>query len=234
MNRSKLAVFASAFGITLALAFFSFIAFLAFAPSVARAAGPSITKAILWDASNNGPVGGVANPIAVLAQNSLGSGGTKGVVVLPASEFGQGFFSLVADGVTPAISDTLITFTKNMNGTTTATQTVLTTIGGVNYRVQGIFCSASAGATANVMRVRFRYNAAGACTNGSSIVANCEMAPNYGTATASEGGSSCHMSIPEGVTITGDGTKSFCLSESAIAAAGTLSCTVIGRIYTTP
>lgn len=163
---------------------------------------------------------------------------TKGVqtsLAIPTQDFkdsGRSYVAIGADGVTPAIAETVITFTKVVADTSTAAQTSYTITNAKTFRIQSICASFTAGATANRVRVAVRLNTGGACVAGSNILLPvAELAPNYGTATAAEGGASVCMPIPDGLEIAGNGTKAICLSESATAAAGTLTMTLVGYEY---
>lgn len=146
---------------------------------------------------------------------------------------GRTYVALSADGVTPAIAETVITFTKTVADTQTAAQTSYTITTGKTLRIQAICPSITAGAAANRVRVALRMNTGGACIAGSNIlVPVAELAPGYGTAAASEGGvfGGCMM-IPDGLEISGNGTKAICLTENAVAASGTLTVNLVAYEY---
>jgi hypothetical protein len=145
---------------------------------------------------------------------------------------GRSYVVFSADGVTPAIAETVITFTKIVADTSTAAQTSYTITSGKTLRIQAVCASMTAGATANRIRVALRLNTGGACVAGSKILLPVvELAPNYGTATAAEGGASACFPIPDGLEIAGNGTKAICLSENATAASGTLTVGLIANEY---
>lgn len=149
-----------------------------------------------------------------------------------AKDGGRTYVALSADGVTPAIAETVVTFTKTVADTQTAAQTSYTITSGKQLRIQAICASFTAGAAANRVRVALRMNTGGACVAGSNIlIPVAELAPNYGTATASEGGSFVCQPIPDGLEITGNGTKAICLSENAVAASGTLTINLVSYEY---
>lgn len=145
---------------------------------------------------------------------------------------GRSYVVFSADGVTPAIAETVITFTKTIADTQTTGQTSYVITSGKTLRVQAICASATMGAAANRVRVALRLNTGGACIAGSNILLPVvELAPNYGTATAAEGGASACLPIPDGLEIAGNGTKAICLSEAATAASGTLTVNLVGFEY---
>lgn len=145
---------------------------------------------------------------------------------------GRSYVVFSADGVTPAIAETVITFSKTVADTQTTGQTSYTITSAKTLRIQAICVSATMGAAANRVRVALRLNTGGACVAGSNILFPVlELAPNYGTATAAEGGASGCLPIPDGFEIAGNGTKAICLSEAATAASGTLSVNLIGFEY---
>jgi hypothetical protein len=141
---------------------------------------------------------------------------------------------LGADGVTPAIAETVITFTKVIGGgTLTTAQTSYTITSGKTLRIQAICPSFTAGAAANRVRVALRLNTAGACVAGSNLILPvAELAPGYGTAAASEGGvfGGCAV-FPDGLEISGNGTKALCLTENAVAASGQLTVNLVAFEY---
>jgi hypothetical protein len=145
---------------------------------------------------------------------------------------GRSYVVFSADGVTPAVSETVITFTKTIADTQTTGQTTYTITNLKTLRIQAICASATMGAAANRIRVALRLNTGGACIAGSNILLPVlELAPNFGTATAAEGGANGCVPIPDGLEIAGNGTKAICLSEAATAASGTLTVNLIGYEY---
>jgi hypothetical protein len=165
--------------------------------------------------------------ISIRGQQAIGGG----LSVQEIKDAGRTFVVLGADGVTPAISDTLITFSKNVGGTVTATQTTYAITSGKTLRLQSLCASLTAGAAANIARVRLRLNTAGACLAGSGLLLPAlELAPQYGTAAASEGWAAGCVPIPDGLELTG-ASWNICLSESAVAASGTLTVNLIGYEY---
>src|SRR5438445_480229 len=137
-----------------------------------------------------------------------------------------------ADGVTPAVAETVITFQTSVNGTVTTGPTSYTITANKILRIQSINCAFTAGATANTVRPHLRFNTGGACVAGSNLLLPiCELSPGYGTVTAAEGESSCSVTVPDGLEIAGDGTKALCLTENAVAASGTLTCNLVAYEY---
>lgn len=155
----------------------------------------------------------------------------SGDVIREKKDFNRNFVSLGADGVTPAIAETLITFSKNVNGTVTAAQTSYAITAGKTLRLQSICASMTAGAAANRIRVAVRLNTGGACVAGSGLLLPAiELAPAFGTAAAAEGGASGCVTIPDGLDLAGV-TWNVCLTENATAASGTLTANLIGFEY---
>jgi hypothetical protein len=157
----------------------------------------------------------------------------QGDVIRNKLDVGRTFVALGADGVTPAIAETVITFSQNKNGTITGSATSYTITSGKTLRIQAICPSFTAGAAANRVRVALRLNTAGACVAGSGLlVPVAELAPGYGTAAASEGGvfGGCAV-FPDGLEISGNGTKAICLTENAVAASGQLTVNLVAFEY---
>jgi hypothetical protein len=144
---------------------------------------------------------------------------------------GRTFVVLGADGITPAIAETVITVSQNKAGTVTGGVTTYAITASKTLRLQNFACSFTAGATANRVRVALRLNTGGACVAGSGLLMPAmELSPPYGTATAGEGGAYGEIPFPDGLELTGT-SWNICLSESATAAAGTLTCTLTGYEY---
>jgi hypothetical protein len=76
----------------------------------------------------------------------------QGDVIRNKLDVGRTFVALGADGVTPAIAETVITFSQNKNGTITGSATSYTITSGKTLRIQAICPSFTAGAAANRVR----------------------------------------------------------------------------------
>jgi hypothetical protein len=142
--------------------------------------------------------------------------------------------TLVAAGVTPAASDTVITVERVFALVNTAGQTSYTISTGKSLVIQGIYLEyTQSSATAARVQVFFRYNSAGACVAGSTRVLATELAsPSFGTSAAFTGSDAVMMPIPwGGLEIKGDGTASICFSAIASSAAGTLTLSLVGFEY---
>lgn len=199
----------------------------------------SASMTVRFDASpvlvtqiTQGVASGVATPVVAPAITK-GTQSATGFTTQDLKDAGRSITILNADGVTPANTDTVLTFDKNIAGTVTTGQTAYTITSGKILRIQNVTWSfTDSSATAVRVRAYLRYNTGGGCVAGSGKVFSCEVAsPGLGTSAANEGNAVCAMPIPDGLEITGDGTKSICLSAIASSAAGTLTATVVGYEY---
>lgn len=168
---------------------------------------------------------------AIITTKGTQSVNSTGITTQDLKDAGRSFVVISADSVTPAIAETVITFQKNVAGTVTTAQTTYAITAAKTLRLQSLVCSLTAGAAANRVRVAIRLNTGGACVAGSNLLAAAmELTPTYGTATANEGGAYGEMAIPDGLELTG-ASWNICLTESAAAASGTLTCTLTGYEY---
>lgn len=176
-------------------------------------------------ASNTNP-----NPFGALI-SAKGTQAAAAAQVQEMKDASRSFVVLGADGVTPAIAETLITFSQNKAGTVTGSATSYAITSTKTLRLESLTCSLTAGAATNRVRVAVRLNTAGACTAASGLLMPAmELSPAYGTAAASQGGAFGSIQFPDGLELTG-ASWNVCLSESAAAASGTLTCTLVGFEY---
>lgn len=169
-------------------------------------------------------------PISVTTLPSL-TKGTQGATGLSAQELkdaGRNRIAFTADRVTPAASDTLVTFTKNVGGTATTAQTTYTVTSGKTFRVQAFTIGiATSTTTAFSIRVALRENTGGTCSATSAPVAMLESATL--TAVLNEGANFAELPIPDGFEF--PASDSLCISAIASSATGTLTVTVVGYEY---
>jgi hypothetical protein len=194
---------------------------------VAMTTATAGTSIATLTATNSNPTLGLLSAATVKGTQVTGALQTQDF-----KDAGRSYLAIGADGVTPAIAETVITFVKTVADTQTTGQTSYTITSAKTLRLQAICTSFTAGATANRVRVALRLNTGGACVAGSNILLPvAELAPNFGTAAAAEGGAHTCLPIPDGLEIAGNGTKAICLTESATAAAGTLTVALVGYEY---
>jgi hypothetical protein len=195
---------------------------------LASTAAVTNTLTVQLTATNTNP----GAMLTLIAPKGLQSLNGVGLTTQDLKDASRSYVVFSADGVTPAIAETVITFTKIVADTTTTAQTTYTITNAKTFRLQAICASMTAGAAANRVRVALRLNTGGACVAGSNILLPvAELAPQYGTAAAAEGGAYVCQPIPDGLEITGNGTKAICLSENAVAASGTLTVNLVGYEY---
>lgn len=165
--------------------------------------------------------------VAVVAQTK----GTQATNAIPTQDFkdsGRNRVSFTADRVTPAASDTLVTFTKNVGGTSTASQTTYTVTSGKTFRIQAVYFSVVTSTTTVISaRLALRENTGGTCTASSAPVAMMEAAGV--TAVANEGVSGTNMAIPDGWEF--PAADSICFSAIGSTSTGTMTITIMGYEY---
>lgn len=139
--------------------------------------------------------------------------------------------SLTADAVTPAASDTLVTVTKLVGDTSTASVTTYQVSSGKTLRLQSLQIQfTSSTTTANKVRVRLRTLVSGACIATSPLVGTWEVALPTGTLAANQGQNEVEIVWPDGLEFSG-ATRNVCFSAIAAAANGTLTVTLTGYEY---
>jgi hypothetical protein len=145
---------------------------------------------------------------------------------------GRTYVTLTADAVTPASSETVLTFAKNVGGTVTTGVTTYAVTAGKTLRIQAIFATLMQSSTTVVgCRLRLRHNTAGAATATSPLVATIQLGTPASSAVAGTGVAPQDIAIPDGLEIKQNGNDNITLSAIATSAAGTLSVTLIGYEY---
>ena len=159
---------------------------------------------------------------------------TKGIQATPLlgvqqpKDSGRTYITFTADAVAGVTSETLVTFTLNKQGTTTATQTNYTPTNGKTLRVQSITLSVQSGAGAGGwVRIKLRHNTAGATTTSSALVTIAET----GTSNATALGAGLSVPIPDGLEFFGDGTQTIGFTHLSSAITNVESITICGYEY---
>jgi hypothetical protein len=156
-----------------------------------------------------------------------GSQGSTGFAVQNLYDAGRARVSFTADRVTPAASDTLVTFVKNVSGTATTGQTTYTVSNGKTFRVTSIYVGIANTSTVSAnVRVALRENTGGTCAASSAAVAMLQVAA--GNIAANEGADGS-LAIPDGWEF--PAADSVCISAIAAATTDTLTITVMGYEY---
>jgi hypothetical protein len=139
--------------------------------------------------------------------------------------------TLTADAVTPASSDTLVTVTKLVGDTSTASVTTYPVTSGKTLRLQSLQISfTSSTTTANKVRVRLRTLSSGTCLANSTLVDSWEVSLPTGTLAANQGQNSVSVSWPDGLEFSGS-TRNICFSAIAAAANGVVTLSLTGYEY---
>lgn len=161
-----------------------------------------------------------------------GTQGGTGFSTQALKDAGRTYVALTADAVTPAaITDTLITFVKNVGGTETTGQTTYTVTTGKTLRLQALLITfAQSGTTAARVRVYLRATPSGTPTTASPKLAVANVASNgFGTSAANLGGDTVALPFPDGLELAAG--AGLALSALATSANGTLSISLIGYEY---
>jgi hypothetical protein len=156
-----------------------------------------------------------------------GSQGSTGFSVQNLYDAGRSRVSFTADRVTPAASDTLVTFVKNIAGTATTGQTTYTVTSAKTFRVTSIYVGLANTSTVSAnVRVALRENTGGTCTASSAAVAMLQVASG---AVAANEGANGNLTIPDGWEF--PAADSVCISAIGAATTETLTISVMGYEY---
>jgi hypothetical protein len=136
--------------------------------------------------------------------------------------------TFTADRVTPASSDTLVTFVINVGGTATTGQTTRTVTSAKTFRVQSMHIGAANSTTTPVsVRVALRENTGGTCTASSAAAVMMNTATP--AAIAAEGSDGTELSFPDGLEF--PAADSICFSAIGSTSTGTLTVSIVGYEY---
>lgn len=197
-----------------------------------------LTLALVWllaaspllaqqNVSQPAPVG-----IATAPTITKGTQGSTGLTTQDLKDAGRSRVLFTADAVAVATTEALVTFTKDVAGTGTASQTTYTVTSGKTLRVQSITVSLTdTSTTVARVRVRLRENTGGTCTASSTLAWTADFGPLPGTQAAGLALQGPFMaSVPDGLEF--PAADSICLSEVATTnATAVLSIAIIGYEY---
>jgi hypothetical protein len=180
---------------------------------------------------------GSAAPVNVTTLPTLtkGTQGSTGVTVQELHDAGRTMVTFTADNVVPILTtDTIVTFSKLVADTVTASQTTYAVTSGKTLRITGIeFSMIPSSTTVGYLRVRLRQLASGACTVAAGhVVGVWGVSTPPGTIAANAGGALTQsVSFPDGLEFSG-ATMNVCISMNVLgAAAQTVNITVHGYEY---
>jgi hypothetical protein len=169
-------------------------------------------------------------PIAI----TKGTQSTTGFTTQDLHDAGRTLVTLTADNVVPILTtDTLVTFTKLVGDTATATVTTYPVTSGKTLRITGIeFSMIPSSTTAAYLRLRLRTLTTSPCVASSPVVGVWGLSSPPGTLAANAGGVAVsNISFPEGLEFSG-ATRNICLSMNVLgAAAQTVNITLHGYEY---
>lgn len=163
-----------------------------------------------------------------IAQLSLTTAGALRAQDL--KDAGRTYVSFTATAIAGVISEALVSFTQNRQGTTTASVTSYTITSGKTLRITSISYSVkSAAAVIAFSRPALRHNTAGATTAASPIAYQC---PEINTNSATSGtGIAISIPLPEGIEFFGNGTQTIGVSHLDQATTNILNITIHGFEY---
>lgn len=191
----------------------------------------AITNALPTGANTIGKVDILGNAGGIL-DTVKGTQSATAVGVQELKDAGRKYVTLVADSVTPATSETVLTFAKNIAGTVTSGVTTYQVTSGKTLRIQAITATLMQSSTTVVAcKLHLRHNTAGAAIATSPLVAMWQLGTPATAAVGNTGIAPQDVSIPDGLEIPQNGTDNITFSAIATSAAGTLSVTLIGYEY---
>jgi hypothetical protein len=164
--------------------------------------------------------------------SAKGTQTTRAIGVQEFKDAGRTRVIFTADAVTPATSETLVTFVKNVGGTATTAQTTYTVTSGKTFRLQAIHVYyAMTSTTLSEVRVAFRENTGGACTAASALAVRLGAGVPATTATSvnHEAATQADFTIPDGLEF--PAADSLCMSAVATSTSSGLTVTVVGYEY---
>lgn len=175
-----------------------------------------------------------SNLLVTATPPSLNKGiqGGVGFTTQDLKDAGRQRVLFTADAVAPATTETLVTFTKNVNGTATASQTTYSVTSGKTLRVQAIHVYyAVTSTTLSEIRVALRENTGGACTASSALAVRlgAGMPVTTATSVAHEAATQADFAIPDGLEF--PASDSLCLSAVATSASSAMTITLVGYEY---
>jgi hypothetical protein len=164
--------------------------------------------------------------------STKGTQTTRAVGVQQFKDAGRSRVTFTADAVTPATSETLVTFVKDVAGTATTAQTTYSVTAGKTFRVQALHVYyALTSTTLSEVRVALRENTGGACTAASTLAVRLGAGVPATTATSvnHEAGTQADFTIPDGLEF--PAADSLCLSAIATSASSAVTITLVGYEY---
>lgn len=164
-----------------------------------------------------------------------GTQGATGVSAQELKDAGRALVTFTADSVVPILTtDTIVTFSKLVGDTVTASQTTYAVTSGKTLRITNVaFTMVPSSTTVASLRLRLRTLSSGACiVSTSAIVGVWQLSSPPGTLAAQAGGNvSMVVDFPDGLEFSG-ATRNVCLSMNVLgAAAQTVTITVTGFEY---
>jgi hypothetical protein len=202
------------------------------------AAIPAGTNAIGKLSANSGVIIGdvnvVSNSALIAGTAVIGKVGidqtTPGTTnkVVSSTNTGRTYVALYASLITGVTTEALATFTKNVNGTATTSQTAYTITNGKTFRITALqVIINNTTTTANNIIVNVRV--AASVSASSPIVATCAAASAAAVATVK---GMANLAIPDGIDIAGDGSIQIGVSHlENVTTASIASFTLIGFEY---
>lgn len=164
--------------------------------------------------------------LTTLPTITKGTQGSTGVSTQDLKDAGRNRVLITADRVTPATSETAITFTKDVGGTATTAQTSYTVTTGKTLRVQAlVFTVQPTSTTAVEGRVMLREGAS--C--GTSSTAAVAVDVGSAAAVANTGVGPAFVTVPDGLEF--PAATVLCLTGISTSASATFTVSLVGYEY---
>lgn len=158
-------------------------------------------------------------PVTPGAAITKGTQGTNGFTTQELKNAGRTYVTLSAQLITGVTTEALATFTKNVGGTATATQTAYTITNGKTFVIQAIsFQVKNTTTTANNLTLNVRVGGSVSATSPLVLSGFCSAA----SATATNIGAG-FVEVTDGIQIVGDGTLQIGISHLENAATASIT-----------
>lgn len=195
------------------------------------------TAILAWDAGAGSNTFQVFSPVAGSFSATVtpivllkGAQGSTGFSVQDLKDAGRTYITFTADAIAGVTSEALVSFEKNMQGTTTAAVTSYIVTNGKTFRIQSLTLAIQSGSALaeEWIRVKIRHNTAGATTIASALVYTASCGTNIAATAAVD---CLSIAIPGGIEIYGNGTQSIGVSHISSATSNVESITLCGYEY---
>ncbi len=193
-------------------------------PALVVAVSPNNTVAVTQATAAN------LNATVVGTTLTKGTQGATGFSTQDLKDAGRTRISFTADAVTPAASETAVTFVKTVAGTATTAQTSYTVTSGKTFRLQSLHLYYAMTST-TLSEVRLAMREGASCGAASALVIRLGAGAPVTSATsvAHEAATQADFTIPDGFEF--PATTVLCFSAIATSTSSALTFTAVGYEY---